>query len=159
MEKLVQGLSLLLIVVGLGFTVVPSPLGNLLIFLGSVFYAVLTGFTVIDSQLLLILFLLALISIGVDYLAGAVGAKEAISSWTALVGCGLGVLAGWLWSGYGGAVAGFFAGAIIAEIIHGSGLRKGVFVGFRTALGVMFAVVVKVVLGMIMVFLLFARMT
>lgn len=148
-------LAILLVVVGLAGTVLPALPGLPLMFAGMLLAAWVGDFQQIGIVTVVVLGLLTLLSLAVDFLATAVGAKRVGASRKAVVGAVLGTLAG-LFFGIIGIFIGPFAGALAGELMHrrslsGSDLGDAAKIGFGTWLGIAFGVALKLALAFAMI--------
>ncbi len=139
----------LLILVGIAGTVLPALPGLPLVFAGMLLAAWAGDFQQVGWVPLLVLGLLTVLSIGIDFLATAVGAKRVGASKLAIAGAMIGTFAG-LFFGPIGLFTGPFVGALGGELIHGREVRKAAHVGFGTWLGIVFGVVLKIGLAFAM---------
>lgn len=146
-------LAAILVVVGLLGTVLPALPGLPLMFAGMLLAAWVEDFQHIGGMTLSILGILMLLSIGVDFLATALGANRVGASRLAVVGAAVGTFAGLL-AGIPGLVIGPFAGAVAGELLHqrslarehlggaakvGLGTWVGLAIGTALKLGIAFA--------------------
>ena len=148
-QTLYYVLAGILILVGVAGTVLPALPGLPLVFGGMVLAAWAGGFEQVGGWMLLLLGVLTVLSIGIDLLATAMGAKRVGASKLALVGAVVGTFAG-LFFGPIGLLAGPFIGALAGELIHGREVRKAARVGFGTWLGILFGTVLKIGLAFAM---------
>ena len=139
----------LLILVGIAGTVLPALPGLPLVFAGMLLAAWAGDFQQVGWVPLVVLGLLTVLSIGIDFLATAVGAKRVGASKLAIAGAMIGTFAG-LFFGPIGLFTGPFVGALGGELIHGREVRKAAHVGFGTWLGIVFGVVLKIGLAFAM---------
>ena len=139
----------ILILVGVAGTVLPALPGLPLVFGGMLLAAWAGDFEQVGGWMLLLLGVLTVLSIGIDLLATAMGAKRVGASKLALVGAVVGTFAG-LFFGPIGLLAGPFIGALAGELIHGREVRKAARVGFGTWLGILFGTVLKIGLAFAM---------
>jgi uncharacterized protein YqgC (DUF456 family) len=142
----------LLLLVGLIGSLVPVIPGTALVLAAAALHAVATGFEPIGPGRLLILFLITVLAYGVDYLAGAFGARRFGGSRWAVFGAVLGAVVGLLF-GLVGALLGPVVGAVVGELLRqrhfGQSLRSGV----GTALGLLLGALAKFALSLVMVVL------
>ncbi|MGQ4659442.1 DUF456 family protein [Lysobacter sp. F6437] len=148
-QTLYYVLAGILILVGVAGTVLPALPGLPLVFGGMLLAAWAGGFEQVGGWMLLLLGVLTVLSIGIDLLATAMGAKRVGASKLALVGAVVGTFAG-LFFGPIGLLAGPFIGALAGELIHGREVRKAARVGFGTWLGILFGTVLKIGLAFAM---------
>ncbi|RDZ28291.1 DUF456 domain-containing protein [Lysobacter silvisoli] len=140
----------LLILVGIAGTVLPALPGLPLVFAGMVLAAWAGDFQQVGWIMLTVLGLLTLLSIGVDFLATAMGAKRVGASKLALVGAVVGTFAGLFFAPIG-LLAGPFLGALVGELIHSRQLGQATKVGFGTWVGIVIGTVLKLGLAFAMV--------
>jgi uncharacterized protein YqgC (DUF456 family) len=139
-----------LIAVGVAGTVLPALPGATLIFIGAALGAWIDGFTRVSGVTVGVLAALAILAFVLDYVAGLMGAKKAGASKEALIGAALGTVVG-LFMGFVGVFFMPFVGAVIGEYMarreHAGALR----VGAATWVGLMLAMVAKVVIAFVMI--------
>ncbi len=107
-------LAALLIVVGFAGLILPALPGIPLVFAGLVLLAWAENFAYVGWLTLTVLGVLTLVSIGVDFLAAALGAKKFGASSRAIWGAAIGAVLG-LFFGLPGLLLGPFVGAVIGE--------------------------------------------
>lgn len=151
-------LAAVLVLVGMLGIVLPALPGVPLVFGGLLLAAWAGGFEQVGAVPLVVLGVLTVLSLGVDFLATAMGAKRVGASRLALVGAVIGTFAG-LAAGFVGVFVGPFVGALVGELIHlrkldGAGLGQATRVGAGTWMGILVGVVLKlgVVFAMLGVF-------
>ncbi len=127
-------LSIGLIVVGIAGTVLPALPGTILVFAGILLGAWIDDFTRVSGWTVLAIALLAAAAFAVDYVAALLGAQRAGASRLALVGAGLGTLAG-IFTGLWGLVFMPLLGAVAGELIAQRRARAGAGAGAATVLG------------------------
>ncbi|MGY0798729.1 DUF456 domain-containing protein [Lysobacter sp. A286] len=142
-------IAALLVLVGLAGTVLPALPGVPLMFAGMLLAAWAGNFEQVGWWVVVVLGVLTVLSIAVDLLATAMGAKRVGASRLALVGAVVGTLVG-LFFGIIGLLAGPFVGALVGELIHGRQVRQATRVGFGTWLGILVGTVLKVGLAFAM---------
>lgn len=145
--------ALVLVVVGLLGTVLPVLPGLPVVYAGMLIAAWNDGFARVGTGTIVLLTLLLLAAIAVDVLAGILGAKRAGASRKAMIGAGVGAVAG-LFFGLPGLLLGPYLGAVGGEMAHGTQWRDATRIGFGTWLGLAVGVVVKlaIALAMLLVF-------
>ena len=154
MSVLLWTLAVLLIVVGFVGIVIPALPGTVLIYAGLLLAAWTDGFARVGVVTLVVLGVLAALSYGIDFIAAAMGAKRLGASRRAVVGAGLGTLAG-LFFGIPGLFLGPFVGAVAGELTVDRDLKRAgraglaAWVGFAVGLGVKIGLAV----GMVAIFL------
>jgi len=146
----VWAISALLIILGIAGLVLPLLPGTVLIFAGVAFAAWAEDFTRISTFTVGFLAFLTVLAWLLEYLAALMGAKAAGASRQALVGAGLGTLAG-VFSGLWGLLIFPLIGAFVGEFYargSATGARR---VGISTWIGMLIGTVAKVVIGFVMV--------
>lgn len=136
-------MAAVLMLVGLAGTVLPALPGIPLVFVGMVLAAWAGDFQYVGWGWLLALGILTLLSLGIDLLAGSMGAKRVGASKWAVGGALLGTLAG-LFFGTLGLFAGPFVGALVGELAHRRDLGQAAKVGVGTWFGILLGTVLKV---------------
>jgi len=139
----------ILILAGVAGTILPALPGLPLVFAGMVLAAWAGGFEEVGVGMLVLLGILTLLSIAVDFLATAMGAKRVGASRLALVGAVIGTLVG-IFFGFIGLLAGPFIGALAGELVHGRHVGRATRVGFGTWMGILFGTVLKIGLAFAM---------
>ena len=150
MTPLLWTLALALIAVGVVGTVLPALPGAVLVFGGIALAAWIDDFTRISGLTLGVLAVLTLLAWGVDFVAGALGAKRAGASTWALVGAALGTLAG-VFTGFWGLLFMPLAGAAIGEYVAQRDLHRAGRVGVATWIGMLLGTAAKVAIVFAMV--------
>jgi len=154
MSVLLWTLAVLLIVVGFVGIVIPALPGTILIYAGLLLAAWTDGFARVGVVTLVVLGVVAALSYGIDFIAAAMGAKRLGASRRAVMGAGLGTLAG-LFFGIPGLFLGPFIGAVAGELTVDRDLKRAgraglaAWVGFVVGLGVKIGLAV----GMVAIFL------
>jgi len=149
MQTVYYLLAGLLVLTGVVGTVLPALPGLPLVFAGMLLAAWAGGFEQVGAGVLALLGILTVLSLGVDFLATAMGAKRVGASRLAVAGAVLGTFAG-LFFGPIGLIAGPFVGALAGELIHGREVRQATRVGFGTWLGILLGTVLKIGLAFAM---------
>lgn len=134
-----------------------SNFGTLIIFLGSIVYAIMTRFAVIGVQTLIILCICYIIGEAIEYLGVILGAKKFGASKRAILGALLGGIAGGFLGvtllGVGvflGTFLGIFCGAFLAEFTHDRDWRRSLASGTGGVLGRLLAIGGKVIIALLM---------
>jgi uncharacterized protein YqgC (DUF456 family) len=135
-------LAALLIVVGFAGTVLPALPGLPLMFAGMLLAAWAGSFELVGGWTLALLGGLALAALGIDFLAGVLGAKRVGASRLALIGAALGMLIG-LFFGLPGLLLGPFVGAVLGELAHTRQAGTAARVGVGTWVGLLLGAVLK----------------
>jgi uncharacterized protein YqgC (DUF456 family) len=149
MQTLYYVLAALLVLVGVAGTILPALPGLPLVFGGMLLAAWAGGFEQVGAWTLVVLGLLTALSLGIDLLATAVGAKRVGASRLALLGAVIGTFAG-LFFGLIGLFVGPFAGALAGELIHTRQVGQATRVGFGTWIGILLGSVLKIGLAFAM---------
>ena len=139
----------LIVAVGLAGILLPALPGLPLVFAGMALAAWAGDFEQVGGWTLLVLGLLTVVSLGVDFLATAMGARRVGASRLALVGAALGTFAG-LFLGPVGLFVGPFAGALVGEFAHSREVARATRVGVGTWLGILLGTVLKLGLAFTM---------
>ena len=155
LQTLYYVLAIVLMVVGIAGTVLPALPGLPLVFAGMLLAAWAGGFEEVGGWTMAVLALLTLLSLGIDFMATALGAKRVGASKPALVGAVLGTFAG-LMFGFVGVFIGPFVGALLGELVWlrgvgGRELGQATKVGLGTWLGVVVGTVLKLGVAFLMV--------
>ncbi len=144
-----------LVLIGVIGTILPILPGLPVVFGGMLLAAWAGNFEQISMATIVVLGILTLLSLAIDFLATALGAKRVGASRKALIGAVLGTFAG-IFFGPVGLFVGPFIGALAGELLHGRGLDQlrlgqATKVGFGTWLGIVFGVVLKLTLAFAMI--------
>jgi uncharacterized protein YqgC (DUF456 family) len=143
-------LSVALMAAGLAGAVLPVLPGAALVLAGTVLGAWIDDFQRVGGWTIGLLVALALLSWVLDYVAGLLGAKKAGASRQALLGAAIGTVAG-LFLGFVGVLVLPFAGAAVGEYLARRDHRAAVRVGLATGIGLVVALVAKVVIAFVMI--------
>ncbi len=135
-------LAVILVVVGLVGTVLPALPGVPLVFCGLLLAAWTDGFAHVGAFTLFVLGALTVIALGIDFVAGLLGAKKVGASRHAVIGAALGTLLG-LFFGLPGLLLGPFVGALVGELVAGGTLRKATGVGVGAWIGFLVGAIAK----------------
>lgn len=151
---LLLSLAFLLVAIGILGTVLPAIPGVPLVFVGLVVAAWAEGFQYVGAGTLSVLGLMAIVAYGVDFAAGALGAKKFGASRLAVLGAVLGTLAG-LFLGLPGLILGPFVGGALGELYARRDLRQAGRAGLGAWLGLVVGGATKIALtfSMLAVFL------
>ena len=143
-------LSIVLMAVGLAGAVLPVLPGAALVLAGTVLGAWIDDFQRVGGWTIGVLVALALLSWVLDYVAGVLGAKKVGASRQALIGAAVGTVAG-LFLGFVGVLVLPFVGAAVGEYLARRDHRAAARVGLATGLGLVVALVAKVVIAFVMI--------
>lgn len=139
-----------MIVIGIVGTIVPLIPGSPLIFLGVLLFSWYGHFQEVGLLTVGVIGALTLLSLAVDFVATALGAKKCGASGAAALGAMLGTIVG-IFFALPGIIIGPFVGAVLGEMLSGRHLLTASKAGFGTWLGLLLGTVVKVALASIMV--------
>jgi uncharacterized protein YqgC (DUF456 family) len=143
-------LAVILIVLGLAGIVLPALPGTLLIFGGILLAAWAEGFSRVGMWPLIAIGVIGGLTYFVDLVAAALGAKKLGASKRAMVGAGLGTLAG-LFLGLPGIIIGPFVGAVIGELTVDRDIRKAGKAGVAAWIGFAVGTAIKVGMAFLMI--------
>lgn len=148
-------LAVLLVLVGIAGTILPALPGIPLVFGGLVLAAWADGFRHVGGWTIGLLALLTVLSVAVDLLATAMGAKRVGASRLAVVGAAIGTFAG-LFAGFVGIFIGPFVGAVLGELAHRRAVAArdvghATKIGLATWIGLLAGTILKLVIGFAMV--------
>ncbi len=142
-------LAILLIIVGLLGTVVPAIPGVPIVFAGLVLIAWLDGFMRVGWGTLVALGVLAVLSVIIDFLATAEGARRFGAGRHAILGATVGLLVG-LFFGLPGLLLGPFIGAVLGHLASQANIDSSMRAGVGATLGVVVGTFAKVVIASVM---------
>src|SRR5262245_59675366 len=144
-------MTILLYAVGAALVIIlPALPGHVLILAGLILAAWAEGFSRVSVWTLVVIGVIAAASYLVDFAAAAVGAKRLGASSRAMIGAGLGTVAG-LFFGLPGIILGPFAGADIGELTVDSDLRLAARAGVAAWIGFAIGTAVKVAMAFLMI--------
>lgn len=144
------GLAFVLVLVGLAGTILPILPGVPIILLGLVLMAWLDGFAHVGWWTLLWLTFLTVLSVLIDFIATAEGARRFGAGRLAILGATLGLLVG-LFFGIPGILLGPFVGAVLGHMAGRAGLDASLRAGVGASIGVMVGTLAGAAIGVIMV--------
>lgn len=144
-----SGAALLLVlgVVGLVFPAIPGPP---LMWGGMLMAAWAEQFAHVGTKTLTVLFILMLVAVALDFIAGALGARKFGASGWAVFGATVGAILGMFFFPIG-LIAGPFIGAVAGEVIAGRNLDAAGRAGVGATIGLLVGTVAKVALGIVMI--------
>lgn len=145
-EALLWLLVVVLVVIGIAGVILPALPGPAFVFVGLVLAAWIDDFTRVSiAPTLVVIGVLTALTVVVDVLATALGARRVGASGKALWGAALGTVVG-IFFGIVGLVFGPFIGAAVGQFMsHGDVLHAGR-VGLGTWLGILIGAAMKVAL-------------
>jgi uncharacterized protein YqgC (DUF456 family) len=130
--------------------VIPALPGTLLVFAGLFLAAWVEDFNYVGAVTLSVLGVLALLSYGADFIAGAFGVKKYGASTRAVIGATLGAIVG-IFFGILGIILGPFIGAVAGELSNRAGVQAAARAGFGATVGLVLGIAAKLALAFIMV--------
>jgi uncharacterized protein YqgC (DUF456 family) len=142
-----------LIAAGVFASVMPALPGIPLVFGGIWLIAAADRYQHLGVGWLLGIAFVGAVGLGLDLLAGALGAKRAGASPRAVLGTLLGTVVG-LFFGLPGLLLGPFLGAVAGELSAGRSILRSTHVGISTWIGMIFGTIMKLVASVTMVALL-----
>ena len=145
-ELILYIVGAVLILVGLLGTVLPVIPGAPLMLVGMLLAAWADGFQRVGGKALAILTVLALLSVGSDYAASALGAKGVGASRIAFLGAILGAIVG-VFFGIVGLLLGPLLGAVIGELIATQNIERATRSGFGAAVGLIIGALAKLAIA------------
>jgi uncharacterized protein YqgC (DUF456 family) len=138
-----------LVIAGLVGTIVPVLPGIPIMLAGFVLAAWSTGFEPVGWGTLAVLGALTVLSVIIDLLAAAFGAKRLGASPLAFFGATLGAIIG-MFFGLPGIILGPFAGAVVAELAEGRGTHQAGRSGYGVWIGVVLGTAAKLAIAFLM---------
>ena len=130
-------------IAGVAFTVIPILPGTLITYTGLLAYAFHDGFETISIGACIVLGVLALVGMFIDDALNLLGARVFGASWAGLLGVLVGLVVGGILLFPVGLFIGPFAGAFVAEMIHGRSQREALNAGLGALLGCFVGMVAK----------------
>jgi len=144
-------LAFLVMLIGLIGTIVPMIPGIPLIYLGFLIYGLGNHWVDYGAGAMLFWGVVTLLSVIVDYYAGAVGAQKFGASRAGVWGAVLGGIFGVLFLGFVGILVGPFIGAVAGELLSGRSGGEALRSGWGTLLGFFAGSLFKVIVALVMV--------
>lgn len=149
MTTLLWVLGAVLVLLGLAGTVLPLVPGIPLMLAGMLLAAWAEDFTRIGWGTLVLLAVLTALSLVVEAMAAALGAKRVGASRAAILGAALGALFGFF-AGFIGILVGPFIGAVAGELLARPGASRAVEVGVGAWVGFLIGTVAKIAVAFVM---------
>ncbi len=142
-------LTILVMLVGVAGTFLPILPGLVMIFCAALAYGIYDNFNQISPYIIIVLGILTAFGTGVDYFAGAVGAKQSGASKAGSWGAVLGGLVGLFFFPWGII---FFppVGVILGELAVGKSLQQAIRAAWGTCLGLLGGAVAKILIALLM---------
>ena len=161
----ILALSILVLLSLIGFAAIFfTTFGTLIILIGAILYALMTGFSVLSIKALAVLATLYFIGEVLEYILIITGAKKLGASNAAVVGAIIGGIIGAIlgagFFGIGlilGTFLGIFGGAFLVELILQKDLVKSLKAGAGGVLGRMGSIVAKLIIAIIMLTIMVPR--
>jgi len=150
MTILLYVLGFALVIVGLVGIILPALPGHILILAGLVLAAWAEHFTRVGVWTLIVIGVIGAASYVVDFVGAALGAKHLGASSRAMIGAGLGTVAG-LFVGLPGVILGPFVGAVIGELTIDRDLRRAGKAGVAAWIGFAIGTAIKVGMAFVMI--------
>ena len=135
--------AILFIALGLAGTIVPFLPGAPLVFIGLVLAASIDGFQQVGWWTLAFCAVLTALSVAIDHISGAVGAKKVGASKLAIFGSVVGSIVG-IFFGFIGLLIGPFIGAAVGEYIHRKDFQQAGKAGIGTWIGFVLGTALKI---------------
>lgn len=139
-----------LVVLGIAGMLLPALPGPVLMFAGFVIAAWAEGFEYVGYGTLAALAVMTLLAYGVDFIAGAMGARHFGASPRAAIGAAIGAVVG-MFFGLLGILLGPFVGAVLGELTERDDLRAAGRAGVGATVGLLLGTAAKMALAFAMV--------
>jgi len=146
-------ITLVVMIVGLAGVFLPVLPGVPIIFGAAFLYALITGFSTISGQTLIVFAILTIVSLGLDWAASIIGIKKMGGSYAGMIGAFMGMIVGLLLPGVGiiGFIIGAFIGAYAMEFLVNKNSRVALRAGLGSFLGFLVGGLMKFVIGVIII--------
>jgi uncharacterized protein YqgC (DUF456 family) len=146
-------LAIAVMLVGLAGVVLPVIPGVPIIFGAAFLYALLTDFSTIGAQTLIIFAVLTVASMVLDWAASVMGVKKMGGSYAGMIGAFIGMIVGLSVPGIGiiGFIIGAFVGAYAMEFLINKDSRVALRAGLGSFLGFLAGGLMKFVIGAIII--------
>ncbi len=151
MQVLAIILAVLFFITGIIGTILPIIPGAFLIWTGMLLYGIMTNFTDLSLGFFIIQGIAALMVLGVDYIAAAIGTKRFGGSNTATWMAALGLIVGIITLGIPGIIFGPFIGALTGELLRKAPMKEAFYASFGTLLGLLGGFLLKIIIEVIMI--------
>lgn len=139
----------ILILVGFAGTILPILPGIPIMFVGMVLAAWAGHFQAIPMWVIVLLGILTVISVVLDFIVSALGAKKYGASKAAVWGALIGTIVG-LFFGIPGLLLGPFIGAVAGQLVSGGGVDRATRVGVGTWIGLLVGTAIKLAVAFMM---------
>ncbi len=146
-------ITIAVMLVGLAGVILPLIPGVPIIFGAALLYALLTDFSTISGQTLIVFAILTIVSLALDWAASVMGVKKMGGSYAGMVGAFIGMIIGLLLPGLGiiGFIIGAFVGAYAMELLINRNSRVALRAGLGSFLGFLAGGLMKFVMGVIII--------
>jgi uncharacterized protein YqgC (DUF456 family) len=144
--------ALLVMLAGLGGSIVPVLPGTPLVLAAAVGHRLYFGHASVSNLVLGILVALTLISLLFDFLAGMLGAKKFGATWRGMTGAVIGGMIGLFFS-LPGMILGPFLGAMLFEMLGAKEFKKAAHAGLGATVGLLLGIVGKFSICVVMMIL------
>ncbi len=144
-------LAFFIMLVGLIGTIVPMIPGIPLIYLGFLIYGLFNHWIDYGAGAMAFWGVLTILSVVLDYYAGAIGAKKYGASRAGIWGAIIGGVLGILFLGFIGILAGPFIGAVTGELLVGRSGNSALRSGWGTLIGFLAGSLFKIILALAMI--------
>ena len=146
-------IALAVMLFGLAGTILPIIPGVPIIFVAIVIHTLLTDFSVISGQTIVVFAVLTAASLLLDWLAGSLGVKKMGGSAAGMIGAFVGMIAGLMIPGAGLFVfiLSAFAGAVVFEMLAGKESKTALKAGLGSFIGFLAGTVIKFAIGVVMI--------
>jgi hypothetical protein len=138
-------LAVVLVCIGIAGSVLPALPGVPLVFAGLLLAAWAGDFQQVTWMTLVVLGVLTAISLAIDVIASAAGARRVGATRLAVVGAALGTIGG-MFLGLPGLILGPFVGAVAGEMISHGKVEQATRAGLATWVGLVFGTLAKLAL-------------
>lgn len=161
----IAGLFILALFSIIGFAAIFfTTFGTLIIFIGAIIYALMTGFSALGIEALIILLILYLCGEVIEYLFVIIGAKKFGASNAATAGAVIGGIVGAIvgvgFLGIGlilGTFLGIFSGAFLVELLLHRDLVRSLKAGTGGVIGRVGSIVFKIFIAVVMFWIIVSR--
>ncbi|HLS05808.1 MAG TPA: DUF456 domain-containing protein [Wenzhouxiangella sp.] len=143
-------LAVLLVIAGLAGAVLPVVPGVPLVLGGLLMMAALDGFVHVSWATMLWLTFLTILSVVVDFLATAEGARRFGAGRLAILGATLGLLVG-IFFGLPGILFGPFVGAFAGHLAARANIDDSIRAGVGASIGILVGTLAKLAIGLLMI--------
>lgn len=146
-------IALILMLIGLIGVILPVLPGIPMIFAVALIFSILTDFTYLSAQTIIIMGILAVISLVLDWVASIYGVKRMGGSKAGMIGAFIGMIVGLLLPGVGifGFVIGAFIGAFALEFLVNREARVAFRAGLGSFIGFLASGVIRLFIAAVMI--------